>query len=202
MTVRILPWHSAGEHRSSFIDSEGSAAPSLLFPVVTISRHLDGGLRTGQAYVIFPPKIFPTRLLTAKGVVYWVGLFCNPFSCKMSQAMGSLPWVPLHLQLPLAVQGTLSCLASHPTHQILRETVQIKQNHSCTQAGIPGYVLPAFLTISYCPLRPLSPEQENLLKKWCWTFSRTTSVSVNREKGFLSSSTSSNDREFLFPCRR
>lgn len=61
MTVRILHWHSAGEHRSSFIDSEGSAAPSLLFPVVTISRHLDGGLRTGQAYVIFPPKIFPTH---------------------------------------------------------------------------------------------------------------------------------------------
>lgn len=197
MTVRILHWHSAGEHRSSFIDSEGSAAPGLLFPVVTISRHLDGGLRTGQAYVIFPPKIFPTHDCSQLRELS-IGLVCF-----VTLSLARCPrWVPLHLQLPLAVQGTLSCLAYHPTHHILRETAQIKQNHSCTQARIPGCVLPAFLTISYCPLRPLSPEQENLLKRWCWTFSRTTSVSVNREKGFLSSSTGSNDLEFLFPCRR
>lgn len=60
--VRILCSHSAGEHRSSFIGSEQPAAPSLLFPVVILSRHLDGALRTGQAHGIFPPEIFPTLI--------------------------------------------------------------------------------------------------------------------------------------------
>lgn len=160
VTVRILCSQSAGKHRSSFIDSEQSAASGLLFPVVIVSRYLDGAL------TIFPCEIFPTGDFShVRGLS--IGLVCF---VTLSLARCPKQW---------AVSHEFSCIYSFlwlcraPFHVLhltlhttaLRETAEIKQNHSCTQAGIPGCLLPAFLTISYCPLGPLSPEQKNLFQK-------------------------------------